>query len=170
MKHTHRMLPDLNKANAIIVSAIETLTGRDLSIFSALLCVIGPLLGVSSVTDLDTLYTAWTLAGGMVGAGIAFSWRGATEPMRVVVGRAIFALVSGVGTPPLASFFYPQLENFTKNPILLACMGMVAALLGYTIGHAVVRLLQKREERIGREVLKRTIGIDIDDIESRDDK
>lgn len=155
-----KMNSDFSRLHAHLSAALETLSGRPLTRVSIICLLISPIIGVSSVTDLDMLYAAWTLAGGIAGTGMAVAWRTDTEKVRIVMGRATFAMLSGVALPPLAGHYFPWLADLTKNPVLLFSFGALSALVGFLLGYAVFHLIQKRQNRIGSELLRRATGVD----------
>lgn len=163
------MFNELNRAHALVLSALETVMPRHLTKASLIFMLLSPIIGISSVTDLDMAYAAWTLAGGIAGTGIALAWRSDGEMVRVVVGRASFALVSGMALPTLGNHYFPWLADLTKNPILLFSVGGLSALTGFLFGYAVFHLVQKRQDRLGRELLRRASGIDIGNPNDRGD-
>ncbi len=156
-------MSDLSRTFATISAAVETLSSRQLTRISIILMLLSPMIGISSVSDLDMLYTAWTLAGGIAGTGIAFAWRVDGELSRVIVGRATFALVSGMAIPPLTTHYFPWLADLTRNPILLFALGGLSALAGFLFGYAVFHIAQKRQNRISNEIVNRLAGRDPED-------
>ena len=154
------MHSDFSRLHAHLSAAIETISCRQLTRLSVIFLMISPLVGVSSVTDLDMLYAAWTLAGGIAGTGMAIAWRKDGEAVRIVMGRATFAMLSGLAMPPLTGHYFPWLAELTKNPILLFSFGAVSALMGFLLGYAIFHLVQRRQDRIARQIAERVPGID----------
>lgn len=154
------MHSEFSRINANLSAALETVNSKGLNKASIIMMLLSPIIGVSSVTDLDYIFTAWTLAGGIAGTSMALAWRKDGEMVRIVVGRATFALSSGVCTPPMLNHFFPWLADLTKNPMLLFMAGGLSALCGFVFGYGVFHVFEKRQERISTQIAQR-IGVDL---------
>lgn len=164
MKPATNMRP-IDQAFAQIAAAIESFGNGKLNYIAGIFFSLAATLAAAGVNALDTAYTSWTLAGALAGTACALLWHPNGETTRVVAGRAIFAFASGCIIPRISTYFFPWLAEFTKDPLILLGVGMVSALVGFTIGHGVVRLLQKREEKVAREAVLRATGVDLKEAE-----
>lgn len=78
------------------------------------------------------------IVGAMMASGMAFALNRTSENPKHVIGRAIGALVFGVGLPRLATYAHPWLKEMLLDDILLILGGFVCGLPGYALAGALV--------------------------------
>ena len=76
----------------------------------------------------------WSLMpmlGAIVASGMAFLLNRIDEGPKVIAGRFIMALVTGVGLPRILTYIHPWLKDLSLDPILLVLGGFFCGLMGY---------------------------------------
>ena len=76
----------------------------------------------------------WSLMpmlGAIVASGMAFLLNRIDEGPKVIAGRFIMALVTGIGLPRILTYIHPWLKDLSLDPILLVLGGFFCGLMGY---------------------------------------
>lgn len=143
---------------AQLAAAMETLTPRDLHWLASSIMMGGAIVGLVGTGPLDTVNASWTLAGGIVGTGMAILWRKRGETVSIVAGRASCALLGGLCMPPLLSHYFTSLEALNVDPRLVFGEGALCSLISFLLGYAAFSIIQRRQNRIAEAAIKRISG------------
>lgn len=143
---------------AHISAALETLTPRDLHWLASSIMMGGAIVGLIGTGPLDAVNASWSLAGGIVGCGMAVLWRKRGETVSIVSGRAACALVGGLCLPPLLSHYFTSLEALNVDPRLVFGMGALCSLVSFLLGYALFVVVQRRQNRLAEAAIRKVSG------------
>lgn len=124
--------------------------------FGASLTVMFAAADAPTVTALS--WSRMPLVGAMIASGMAFALNRTSEKPKNVIGRAMGALMIGVGIPRLLTYVHPWLKEMFLDDVLLILGGFVCGLVGYAIAAPLVDKLFK----VSPDAADRFVGSQMD--------
>lgn len=95
------------------------------------------------------------LIGALISSGGMIMLNPSPETRRIVIGRAIFALLFGCATPQLLTLLHPAIAAFSRHPVVLLLGGGLAAMVFFAISKPFTNRLIIRSGAIADEAEKR---------------
>jgi hypothetical protein len=89
----------------------------------------------------------------MIASGMAFALNRTAEKPKNVIGRAMGAMVAGVGIPRLLTYSHPWLKELLLDDVLLILGGFTCGLIGYAIAAPLVDKLFKKSPELANRML-----------------
>lgn len=102
------------------------------------------------------------LIGSLIASGGMIMLNPCPETRKIVIGRAVFALLFGSATPHATALVFSWAEPMTSHPVLLLVAGAVSSMVFYAISKPFTAKLYARSETIANMAerkLERKLGV-----------
>jgi hypothetical protein len=106
---------------------------------------------INGRTELSLLLVP--LLGSLIASGGMLMLSPQPETRKIVIGRAMFALLFGSATPQLIAMTHPAMYGLTNHPVLLLIGGALASMVFYAISKPFTAGLYARSKKIADSAL-----------------
>jgi len=104
---------------------------------------------------LDTQWAILTGAGAILASAMSFFLGARKEGSKIIVGRAIGALFTGICATRFAAHWFSPLQSMLADPILIIGFGFGAGVPGYLLAHYVVKWFSRH----GADIVDKQMNI-----------
>lgn len=95
------------------------------------------------------------LIGSSFACGALILLNPAPETRRIVIGRAIAALLFGVTLPQVIGMLHPSLEHLSVKPVVLVLSGALFSSIAYVLSKSFTREMYARADGIAKREAER---------------